>query len=93
MPYTPPNPPNPDWPDQPRVPEETKKLVLDALHWEWGTLDPYAQAVAAIVTALEWALDDGINSQMSEGEMEILESLARRLQDMDDYVDIQPRVG
>lgn len=56
-------------------------------------IDPYSYAVTLIRVALEFALDDGINGAMSEGEFEILETIARKVCELDPGVEIHPRVG
>jgi hypothetical protein len=53
--------------------------------------DPYSYAMFIIKSALEYALDDGVNGAMSQGEFEILESIARKVIELDPSVTIEPR--
>lgn len=56
-------------------------------------VDPYGEAVANIVKALESALDDGVSGAMSEQEYSILEKVAIVLTHEDPTIDISPRIA
>lgn len=51
--------------------------------------DPYSYAVRVIATVLEYALDDGINGSMSEGEYDTMTELALRLVELDPNIKLE----
>ena len=55
--------------------------------------DPYSWAITTIVTALEYALDDGISGSMNDHEYRILEMLAIRLIELDPHIEIDPKAA